>query len=108
MAIRTFHNDELRTYFHHDINLEDDSILLRDREDNTILTYSGNGIVSDAQGNIIGNIKLRNNHWIFIRSNGETIESNYTLDMADGLIDFEVEISKQYIQSNIFLKTKIS
>lgn len=89
-----------------------DTIILVDFDQRPLIRYTSNGIVQEVDkdkadrmldlkanvGKILGRVRLGSPYWEFIdEETQEIITSKYTIDDVEGILDFEVELSKKWI-----------
>ncbi len=48
----------------------------------------------------LGTFHLKEGKWEFRYADGVLLESNFTIDMCEGLLDFEVEVSLLWLSIN--------
>ena len=81
--------------YYHELDLSNDSISLK-LGDDVLLHYDCNAKVLKPDGYLYGRFICGASSWLFEKYDGTVIIGN-SVDEPDGLIDFEVEISKMYI-----------
>ena len=91
--IKRFEVDD--KHYGHEIDLSDDSISLLGYG-GYLLHYDSHGKVRKPDGTLYGKFIYGASSWLFEKHDGTAIPGNSTSE-PDGLIDFEVEISKMYI-----------
>jgi len=89
-----------------------DTVLLLDFNMRPLIRYTSNGIVQEIDkdkvdqvldlkanvGKILGRIRLGSPYWEFINEETQEVTvSKYTIDQVEGVLDFEVELSKKWI-----------
>ena len=84
-------------HYCHEMDLSDDSISLLGYG-GYLLRYDCHAKARKPDGTLYGVFKIQGDKWVFIRDDSpDVIFGNKTRE-PDGLIDFEVEISKMYIK----------
>lgn len=92
-AIRGFvHNGE---YYEHWIDLDDDSVSVFDGE-RFVIVYDSK-CTAWVDGKVYGRFSIRDDHWVFISEKSGDVIVGQSSNLAEGLLDFEVEISKKYL-----------
>ena len=82
--------------YYHELDLSNDSIRLK-LGDDVLLHYDCHCKVRKPDGSLYGRFIYGNEYWSFLPIGGHDLIKGNSVDEADGLIDFEVEISKIYI-----------
>ena len=84
-----------KRYTHVIFTMSDDRVELQS-DGETILTYTNNTKIINNLGVEIGEIVLRNDHWVSISGDRHHVH-DWTINDIEGCLDAEVEFSKYYL-----------
>lgn len=105
MSISTIRHFQVNDkHYHHNIDTESDSVLLMDHtHSGPIIEYSYNCLMKE-DGKAIGKFerqlceKSEAVIWVYKFRNSDVVIPGRSASLAEGLLDFEVEISTLYLQ----------
>lgn len=86
------HNGE---YYEHWLDLDDDSVSVFDG-DRYVIVYDSK-CTAWVDGKVYGRFSIRDDHWVFTNEQTGEVIVGKSANLAEGLLDFEVEISKKYL-----------